>query len=183
MDIARKTTTTVDLRKGPSRQEIMRQRFEAQRMHHMHTAYRTDVGLHSFTVTETITKDRVSTTSKTGKWWTTYRNIIGGIIVCGVMVGLFVFTSLTSIDIFFWIFFVAMLLWRFDSRIAIGGALMCLIAIPILLVAHRNFGYVEGEVWSEKVAVWAYYFLVIGVVGQIVEYISLKKNDHANELG
>lgn len=64
---------------------------------------------------------------------------------------------------FFWAFTVALFWWRLDSRISIGFALVGLITIPILLTF-------EYEQWAEQVAVWVYFFLVIGVVKQIWEY-------------
>ena len=65
-------------------------------------------------------------------------------------------------------FAVTLYLMRWDARIAIVGALICLVSIMIMTFLY-NYEFIERD-WSEKVAVWAYYFLVIGVVGQIIEF-------------
>lgn len=72
--------------------------------------------------------------------------------------------------IIFWLFILAIVYWNLDSRISIGLALACLITIPFLLILFNKNILLAGEDWAEQVAVWAYYFLVIGVVKQIVEY-------------
>ncbi len=101
------------------------------------------------------------------------RSAVGAGFLLVLAIGLFIFTSLTTIDIGFWLFFFGLLIWRIDSRLAIGLALACLVAIPLLLVS-ASMGFDRGEAWAETVAVWAYLFLVIGVVVQIWEYINRK---------
>ena len=67
--------------------------------------------------------------------------------------------------------------WHLDSRVVIFLALICMITIPILLaLANKNILF-YGDAWAETVAVWAYYFLVIGVVRQIFEYRSEGKEE------
>lgn len=51
-----------------------------------------------------------------------------------------------------------------DSRIAAGMALLCLVFCPIFLIFKK-------EVLAETIAVYAYYFLIIAVVGQVIEYV------------
>ena len=53
---------------------------------------------------------------------------------------------------------------RLDSRISIGSALVLLMACPFLLMFYY-------EALAENAAVYAYYFLVIGVVLQIKDWI------------
>jgi hypothetical protein len=77
--------------------------------------------------------------------------------------------------IFFTIFILAIWRWNIDSRLAIGLALVCLVIVPILMMLYNNLYLVEGDIWAERVAVWAYYFLVIGVVKQIFEYRQTEK--------
>ncbi len=98
------------------------------------------------------------------------RNWIGFFVSTGLLIGLLVFTELTIVDIFFWIFFFVMFWWQIDSRVSIGGALVCLVIIPFLLVLGNKEIFLKGEAWAEVVAVWAYFFLVIGVAKQIWEY-------------
>jgi len=58
-------------------------------------------------------------------------------------------------------------LFVLDSRYAAGVALLCLAACPILLIYKK-------DAIAELFAVYAYYFLVITVVGALIE-INLKK--------
>jgi len=71
---------------------------------------------------------------------------------------------------FFWSLFLAFLIMRLDNRIFIAAALICLIICPFLLL----FKY---QLWSEQVAVWAYYFLALGVILQIIEFILEPQED------
>ncbi len=59
---------------------------------------------------------------------------------------------------------------KYDSRILIGAALFCLVACPLFLIANN-------EKVAEKIAIYAYYFLVVGVIKQFVEYIREDKKE------
>ena len=67
----------------------------------------------------------------------------------------------------FMLFWIALFYWNLDSRISIGMGLVSLLSCPILLYLSKNFGLIMGEIWAEQMAVWTYYFLVIGVTKQI----------------
>ncbi|MCK9378674.1 MAG: hypothetical protein M0P97_00835 [Candidatus Moranbacteria bacterium] len=100
----------------------------------------------------------------------TRRDKVGGAFFFIIALGLFYFANFTLEGIFFWLFFFVLVFWNLDSRISIGAALVGLVIIPILLaLANRNILPV-GEAWAEQVAVWVYFFLVIGVVKQIIEF-------------
>jgi len=73
----------------------------------------------------------------------------------------------SSESLFFLAFTLGMFRWRIDARASIGLALACLIAIPISLALFQSHWWIMGEWWAERLAVWAYYFLAIGVAGQI----------------
>jgi len=63
--------------------------------------------------------------------------------------------------------------WRkYDSRMLVGTALFLLGACAVLLAGGKEF-------YANEVAIWAYYFLVIGVLGLFIEYLREKK--HENE--
>ncbi len=98
----------------------------------------------------------------------TRKNIGLGVILIA-MIGMFVFTDLTSTDIFFWLFFFAMFWYRLDSRISIGGALVGLVVI-MFLSAGQGFKWWQADDLMEQIAVGVYFFLVIGVLKQIWEY-------------
>lgn len=59
--------------------------------------------------------------------------------------------------------------FRWDARVPIGGALFGLILIPLTMILGKYSIYIDGEGLSERIAVWVYYLLVIGVVRQMME--------------
>ncbi|MFA5866557.1 MAG: hypothetical protein WC891_01130 [Actinomycetota bacterium] len=61
-------------------------------------------------------------------------------------------------------YFIWSLLWRVDSRGAIAIAVGLLVSCPFLIV-------MEQRALAEQAAVSVFYFLVIGVVEQIIEFI------------
>lgn len=65
------------------------------------------------------------------------------------------------------IYFGIAIVWRLTSRITAGLALFFLASCPVLLV-------LKNDNLAETFAVYAYYFLVITVVGEI---LSLKRGD------
>ena len=83
--------------------------------------------------------------------------------------------------VFFWLFFASLFYWKVDSRVSIGLALAGLVGI-MLMLALSGWGWAPSWQWggqiitmhfdalAEKVAVWVYFFLVIGVVKQIYEF-------------
>jgi septum site-determining protein MinD len=64
----------------------------------------------------------------------------------------------------FLLYFIISLVFRLDSRYPIGGAIALLFFTAILLVQ-------EKEDFANQIAIYAYYFLVIGVVLQIADYV------------
>jgi hypothetical protein len=59
--------------------------------------------------------------------------------------------------------------WRkYDSRMLVGTALFLLVVCAVLLVSG-------SERYANEVAIWAYYFLVIGVLGLFIEYMREEK--------
>jgi len=96
--------------------------------------------------------------------WLGVVGIVLYVLVVGWMYGM------PGEPLFFIGFILAMIYWQIDSRVSIALALVCLVCIPMLLVLFNKNMLFSGEIWAEQVAVWAYYFLVIGVVRQICEY-------------
>lgn len=64
----------------------------------------------------------------------------------------------------FLLYFVILLVNRIDARYSIGAALILLLFTAVLLVQKK-------EAFANQVAIYAYYFLVVGVVLQLIEYI------------
>ena len=102
--------------------------------------------------------------------WLHYTDFIG-VSILGLY--FFVFSRLFGAPaepLIFIGFILAIIYWGMDSRVSIALALACLVIMPILLILFNKDILVNGEIWAEQAAVWAYYFLVIGVVRQIFEY-------------
>lgn len=61
--------------------------------------------------------------------------------------------------------------WRkYDLRIPVGTAILLLVVCAVLLA--------EGiESFANDVAIWAYYFLVVGVLGLFIEYLRESHED------
>ncbi len=96
------------------------------------------------------------------------RDWVGVVIVIALASGLYFGLHFSFENIFFWVFCFVLVYWDLDSRISIGLALVALVAVAILnAMGNSGVSFVSG--WDERVAVWVYYFLVIGVVKQIVE--------------
>jgi len=69
----------------------------------------------------------------------------------------------------------AIYVWRkYDARMFVCAAMFLLLACGVLLAV----GY---EVYANIVAVWAYYFLVIGVIGLLIAHLREKKNDKGDD--
>ena len=71
---------------------------------------------------------------------------------------------------FLWSFFLILLVFKLDGRIAIFFALIALTLTPVLLITQQ-------EAWAEETAIYAYFFLVIGVAIQIAEMMREKKGE------
>ena len=89
------------------------------------------------------------------------------LIVVGV--ALLVIWHLSLDSIFF-------LLYKWDSRIIAAGALIALASCPVLLIINTP----DTNTWAETMAVYAYFFLVMTVALQIVEY-KRHPNEHAKD--
>lgn len=70
--------------------------------------------------------------------------------------------------------FFLFLVFMWESRIFIGLALMFLASCPFFLIFQRTST-------SEQMANYAYYFLFLGVVLQLVEYIRETKKEKVNK--
>ncbi len=67
----------------------------------------------------------------------------------------------------FGIYFLAIFILRIDSRIPIAFALILLVITPFYLIKNL-------EVFANYLATLAYFFLVIGVIKQFIEYLREK---------
>jgi hypothetical protein len=70
---------------------------------------------------------------------------------------------------FFWMFAFGLFFWNVPGRIAIGCALLCLVSIVILLALANYTIFTRAQTFAEVVAIWTYFFLIIGVLKQVFE--------------
>ena len=84
----------------------------------------------------------------------------------------FVFVIIISVIFFwqvslnaglFWFLFLIFLFYGWENRIIASLALISLASCPFLLIAKKEY-------LAEKMAIYAYYFLVMTVILQIIEY-------------
>ena len=98
-----------------------------------------------------------------------FRDGIGLALLAGVALALRLSMGFGLEAIYFWVCAVAVVYWRLDARLPIGAALACLVTIPVLLLLYNQNILFTGDAWAERVAVWAYFFLVIGVAKQLFD--------------
>jgi len=67
----------------------------------------------------------------------------------------------------FTFYFIISLIYRIDSRFPIIAAIILLVSAAVYLQSDEKF--------ANKLAIYAYYFLVIGVVLQLIEYVREKE--------
>jgi hypothetical protein len=58
---------------------------------------------------------------------------------------------------------------------------LLVVSFMVLLVFAAVFLALGNEFYANRVAVWAYYFLVIGVVGLVVEYVRESRRGQVRE--
>lgn len=75
---------------------------------------------------------------------------------------------------FLFSYFILFLFFGFDDRVPMVIGIVLLLICPILLIFKK-------EAVANGLAIWAYYFLVIGVVLQIAEYIKTPTSETAVE--
>ena len=65
-------------------------------------------------------------------------------------------------------------LYKFEGRVSIGLALGFLTLCPFLLIFKK-------DLIAEKAAVWAYMFLVVGVIQMMIEYMKEERKSAKKE--
>ena len=91
--------------------------------------------------------------------------------VIGILLDIFIFplTSDVVILILTGLWIGAVVGWRLEGRFSILGALIFLTMCPFLLIFKK-------DPVAEKAAIWAYMFLVVGVIQQLIELKRKPKN-------
>jgi len=92
----------------------------------------------------------------------TNKTVVSWVAVGLVFLVLLITVSLTSAIVV--CLFLAVLILGLDNALPLGAALG-LLCISAILVAARKMG------WAQSIAEWAFYFLAMGVVMQLIEYM------------
>lgn len=69
------------------------------------------------------------------------------------------------------IFVAALFYWDMDFRVSIAFGLVSLISYPFLLFLIDKEVVFLNNNWENRIAVWVYFFLIVGVIKQIREYV------------
>jgi len=98
------------------------------------------------------------------------------LVIFGILLDIFVFKFTSDLLILFltglWI--LSVYRFKFKGRVSVAGGLIFLIMCPFLLIFGK-------EAIAEKSAVWAYMFLLVGVIQMIIEYIRKEGKDAKKE--
>lgn len=96
------------------------------------------------------------------KWILNYREVL--IIATGMLVLLLFRDTVTgTVSRLIFLYFFAALAFRMDSRLPVGAGLLLLFSAAIAITNSEEF--------ANNLAIYAYYFLVIGVLLHIIEYV------------
>lgn len=99
-----------------------------------------------------------------------------GVLISTILGAILIFYFHFAVQgIVFWLFFFILMFWNLDFRISIGLALAGLVLMMILSILTSLSLAINGS-WSETLAVWVYFFLVIGVAKQIYDMAREKRD-------
>jgi len=99
------------------------------------------------------------------------------LVIFGILLDIFIikFTSDLLILVLTGLWIWLVMLHKFEGRVPIAGGLIFLIMWPFLLIFGK-------EAIAEKSAIWAYMFLLVGVIQMIIEYIREERKDAKKEV-
>lgn len=99
-----------------------------------------------------------------------YKFLILFLTELGIFLDIFFFDSTSGLVILLltvlWI--MSIWLYKFEGKISVAGGLVFLTMCPFSLILKK-------EAFAEKLAIWAYMFLVVGVGQLFIEYLKEKK--------
>ncbi len=110
------------------------------------------------------------------KKYSLFRDILLAFCFFGILFDIFLFEPLLNTVILaltgLWVWVIR--LYKFEGRVSIAGALIFLTMCPFLLIFKK-------DLVAEKAAIWAYMFLVVGVIQMIIEYIKEERKNAYKE--
>lgn len=92
------------------------------------------------------------------------RNTLGVVLILFSSLLLFIFSSLTSINIFFVVFIISVIIWNISSRIIFSFAFSFLLLVPLVYLIKQIELPTPQDILLNQIANSSYYFLVIGVL-------------------
>lgn len=92
-----------------------------------------------------------------------------GLFVLVVSIVIYFFGGLSAA--LMWLLFLLFLVYEWDNRIIAFLAIVSLATCPFLI-------YFKKDDWAEMIAIYAYYFLIMTVVLQIVEHNIEQRREH-----
>ena len=99
--------------------------------------------------------------------------LIATALICVVIAFTFKENEELRTFLIFAFYFVVSLIYSLDSRYPIAAAILLLISAAIFLP--------KDEAFANKLAIYAYYFLVVGVALQLIEYIKEQRKEDTEE--
>ncbi len=108
------------------------------------------------------------------------QQIVKGLVVVLFLILLFMYRGSENVRvlIIFAFYFLAALIYRIDTRYPVLAAIGSLVLLVILLAEHN-------ETLANKIAIYAYYFIIVGVLLVLVDYVRVGKEEkfvHQREL-
>lgn len=102
----------------------------------------------------------------------TYKHLAVAVVLMSILIHIFVLKPVNDLIILFLTGLGILVIWlyEFEGRISISGGLIFLALCPFLLV-------IKQELMAEKVAIWAFMFLVVGTFQVFIEYLEEEKKD------
>jgi hypothetical protein len=100
----------------------------------------------------------------------TKKSIFGLVLLFCAVLFLWLTSTLNFENIFLLLFLFVVFYWNLSWKFSIGIALACFIVIPILFIVYRTQIIPIGEIATEHIAEWAFYFLLIGAIQQFWQY-------------
>lgn len=107
------------------------------------------------------------------EWLKKNKTVVSWVAVGVIFFALLILVSLTSAIVV--CLFMAALILGLDNALPLGAAVVFLLISAILVAAGQNN-------WAKSIADWAFYFLAIGVIMQVIKYMrSTKESEPADE--
>jgi hypothetical protein len=96
------------------------------------------------------------------------RGAFGFVLLACAMFFLWMTSTLSFEGIALLLYVAAVIYWKLDARISFALAFASLVTIVVLLVLYNLGAVAAGNAAAEKIATWAYWFMLIGACSSII---------------